>query len=315
MRRKGAEVEVVGIVSPGAMGSAVGAAYRAGGSRVVVTVAGRSARTGALAEQAGVEQLPDLDAVVAAAGLVLSIVPPDQAASTASAIAAAAERTGARPLVADWNAVSPASVRAIGETLAEAGLELVDGSISGGPPRADYRTRVYLSGGRAEELAAAAPPWLDARAVGEEVGLASAVKMCTASMYKGSTALLAHALLTANAHGVLPQVLDDLGDAFPRQIPRAARQLAVSATKAERFVGEMREIASTQAGAGLTPALFEAMAEVYAALAETPLAAEAPETIDGGARPRARARGALSSRPTILRASARAWRNWQTRRV
>ena len=273
-------MEIVGIVSPGAMGSAVGAAYRAGGSRVVVTVAGRSARTGALAEQAGVEQLPDLDAVVAAAGLVLSIVPPDQAASTAAAIAGAAERTGARPLVADWNAVSPASVRAIGETLAGAGLELVDGSISGGPPRADYRTRVYLSGVRAEELAAAAPPWLDARVVGEEVGLASAVKMCTASMYKGSTALLAHALLTASAHGVLQEVLDDLGDAFPRQIPRAARQLAVSATKAERFVGEMREIASTQAGAGLTPALFEAMAEVYAALAETPLAAEAPEAID-----------------------------------
>ena len=90
--------------------------------------------------------------------------------------------------------------------------------------------------------------------------------MCTASMYKGSTALLAHALLTAHAHGVLPQVLDDLHDSFPAQIDRAARSIAVSTTKAERFVGEMREIAATQAGAGLTPALFEAMAEVYAAL-------------------------------------------------
>ena len=91
--------------------------------------------------------------------------------------------------------------------------------------------------------------------------------MCTASMYKGSTALLAHALLTAHAHGVLPQVLDDLHDSFPAQIDRAARSIAVSTTKSARFVGEMREIAATQAGAGLTPALFEAMAEVYAALA------------------------------------------------
>jgi hypothetical protein len=98
-------------------------------------------------------------------------------------------------------------------------------------------------------------------------------------MYKGSTAVLAHALLTAHAHGVLPQVLDDLSDSFPRQVPRAARQIAVSATKAERFVGEMREIASTQAGVGLTPALFEAMAEVYAALAGTTLGREAPEAI------------------------------------
>ena len=211
---------------------------------------------------------------------MLSIVPPDQAAATAAAIAAAAARTGARPLVSDWNAVSPATARELERILAGAGLELVDGSISGGPPRADYTTRVYLAGPGAEALAAAAPAWIDARVVGAEVGLASAVKMCTASMYKGSTALLAQALLTAQAHGVLPQVLDDLHDSFPAQIDRAARSIAVSTTKAERFVGEMREIAVTQAGAGLTPALFEAMAEVYSALARTPLGAEAPEDVE-----------------------------------
>jgi 3-hydroxyisobutyrate dehydrogenase-like beta-hydroxyacid dehydrogenase len=272
-------VQTVGIVSAGAMGSAVGAAYQAAGSRVVATVTGRSARTAALAERAGLELLRDLDAVVAAADLVLSIVPPDQAGSTAAVVAHAAGRTGARPLVADWNAVSPATVRAIGESLEAAGLELVDGSISGGPPREGSRTRIYVSGRRAEELVARTPSRLDIRVVGQEIGLASAVKMCTASMYKGSTALIAHALLTAHAHGVLAEVLDDLGDAFPQQIPRAARQLAVAATKAERFVGEMHEIAATQASAGLTPALFEAMAEVYAAIAGTPLGAEAPEAI------------------------------------
>jgi 3-hydroxyisobutyrate dehydrogenase-like beta-hydroxyacid dehydrogenase len=272
-------MQTVGIVSPGAMGSAVGAAYRTAGRRVVTTVAGRSERTTRLAEQAGLELLSELDAVVAASDVVLSIVPPDQAAATAAAIAEAAGRTGARPLVADWNAIAPATAREVGTALTAAGLELVDGSISGGPPRADYRTRVYVSGSRAEELVAAAPPWLDVRLVGEEIGLASAVKMCTASMYKGSTALLAHALLTAHAHGVLPQVVDDLGDSFPTQVPRAARQLAVSATKAERFVGEMREIAATQASVGLTPALFEAMAEIYAAFAATTLGAEAPEAV------------------------------------
>ena len=260
-------MNTVGIVSPGAMGSAVGAAYLAAGNRVVTTVAGRSARTIGLAEQAGLELLPDIDAVVSESELVLSILPPGEAGANAAAIAAAAGRTGSRPLVADWNAVSPATVRELEKVLAEAGLELVDGSISGGPPRADYRTRVYLSGRSAPDLVAAAPAWIDARTVGDTVGFASAVKMCTASMYKGSSALLAHALLTAHAHGVLPQVLDDLGDSFPAQIDRAARQLAVSATKADRYVGEMREIAATQATVGLTPALFEAMAEVWEAIA------------------------------------------------
>src|SRR5688572_4053749 len=261
------------------MGSAVGAAYRAAGRRVVTTVAGRSERTRGLAAQAGLELVPTLDAVVAEADLVLSIAPPDRALAIAAELAGAAARSSAQPVVSDWNAVSPATAREIAGTLEAVGLELVDGSISGGPPRAGYRTRVYLSGARAAELADAAPPWLDLRVVGDEIGLASAVKMCTASVYKGYTALLAHALATARSHGVLGQVLDDLHDSFPRQLDRAARLLAVSTTKAGRYVGEMHEIAETQASVGLTPALFDAMAEVYERLAETPLAAESPESI------------------------------------
>jgi 3-hydroxyisobutyrate dehydrogenase-like beta-hydroxyacid dehydrogenase len=270
---------VVAIVSPGAMGSAVGSAYLDAGARVVAAVEGRSERTRRLAESAGLELLDDLDAVVAASDLVLSIVPPGEARRIASDVAAAAGRTGARPLVSDWNAVSPATARSIEATLAAAGLDAVDGSISGGPPRAEYRTRVYLSGARAEELAEGAPGGLDLRVVGGEVGLASAVKMCTASVYKGFTALLTHALVTADAHGVLSQVLDDLHDSFPRQLERAAPLVAVSATKAERYVAEMREIAATQADAGLTRALFEALAQAYAALARTPAGAGDPEDV------------------------------------
>ena len=267
----------VGIVSAGAMGGAVGAAYVDEGRRVVTTLAGRSARTRGLAEAAGLELLPDLDAVVAEADLLLSIAPPDQALAIGVELAAAATRTGARPLVSDWNAVSPATVRELERVLAAAGLELVDGSISGGPPRPDYRTRVYLSGVRAAELEG--PERLDVRIVGPEIGLASAVKMCTASVYKGFTALLAQALATAQSHGVLEQVLNDLHDSFPRQVDGSARLLAVSTTKAARYVGEMHEIAATQESAALSPALFEAMAEVYGRLARTELAGTSPESI------------------------------------
>jgi hypothetical protein len=41
----------------------------------------------------------------------------------------------------------------------------------------------------------------------------------------------------------------------------------------------MREIAATQAAAGLTPALFEALAEVNEAIATTPAASDAPEEV------------------------------------
>jgi 3-hydroxyisobutyrate dehydrogenase-like beta-hydroxyacid dehydrogenase len=266
---------VVGVVSPGAMGSAVGRALRDGGARVVTTVAGRSPRTEGLAGD--LERLGSLHDVVQSADLVLSIVPPAESMPVARSIAAAAGRVGSRPLVADLNAVAPATAREISVVLAEAGLELVDGSISGPPPRAGATTRVYLSGGRAAEVADVAAPGIAWRIVGSDVGLASAVKMSTASVYKGSVALLVQALRAAHANGVLEPVLDDLRHGFPELADDPAGTVQRAVAKAHRYVGEMQEIAATQTAAGLTPALFEALSAVYQGLADTAPAAAAPE--------------------------------------
>ena len=248
----------VGIVSPGAMGSAIGSALLRGGARVVATVAGRSERTVALARRAELELLPGLEAVVQEADVVLSIVPP------AEAEAVAAELAGAR-LLADLNAIAPATAKRISPQ--------VDGSISGGPPWQAGTTRIYLSGPRANEVAALPFEGVEIVTVGDEAGAASAVKMSTASVYKGSTALLTQALRAAAHYGVLEYVLDDLGDLAEK----AGRRIARAAAKSARFVGEMREIAAAQEAAGLTPALFEAMTEVYAELARTPLGQVPPE--------------------------------------
>lgn len=270
----------VGIVSPGAMGSALGAALAAGGARVVATVSGRSERTRRLAR--GLELLDTLDDVVAASDVVLVVVPPGEARTVAGALAEAAGRIGARPLVADLDAVAPATVRAIEADLAAAGLELVDGAISGPPPRAGGSTRIYLSGGRARLLAALAAPGVAWRVVGPDVGAASAVKMSTASVYKGSVALLTQALRAAHANGVLEPVLDDLREALPGLGGAPSATLQRAAAKAGRYVDEMHEIAATQAAAGLAPELFEALALVYRQVAETPLGTAAPEDADPG---------------------------------
>lgn len=264
----------VGMVSPGYMGAGLGGALRAGGARVVATVAGRSPRTVRLA--AGLELLPGLAEVVEAADVVLSVTPPGQAVDAAQRIGDTARELGVTPLVADLNAVSPVTMAKITEALA--GLPVVDGSISGPPPSARPGARIFLAGLRAAEIAAL--PWagqvepivLD----GAALGSASALKMCTASVYKGLTALVTQAMRTADRHGVLDQVLADLG----RNDLDTSAAVAMSATKAHRFVDEMREIAATQAQAGLTPALFEAMAAVYADVAGTDLAQGDPESAD-----------------------------------
>jgi 3-hydroxyisobutyrate dehydrogenase-like beta-hydroxyacid dehydrogenase len=261
------------------MGSALGDALARGGARVVATVAGRSERTAQLAERAAPELLPDLASVVREAGVVISVVPPGAAESVVRDIAAAAQRERTHPLVADLNAISPETASRLAGIAAAADCDLVDGSISGPPPWKPGTTRVYLSGARAVEVAALPFEGIERIVVGPEVGAASAVKMSTASVYKGSTALLAQALLAAHENGVLEHVIADLRTAAPELVANVERRLASAAAKSERYVGEMHEIAATQAAAGLTPALFEAMAEVYAMLANTPLASTPPEDV------------------------------------
>jgi 3-hydroxyisobutyrate dehydrogenase-like beta-hydroxyacid dehydrogenase len=270
---------IVGIVSPGAMGSAVGAALARGGVRVVVSLAGRSERTRRLADGAGLDVLASLEDVARAADVVLSIAPPEAARTIAVDIAQAARAAGTRPLVADLNAVSPATARGLAGDLEAAGLDLVDGSISGPPPSRRGTTRVYLSGARAAEIADLPFDGVELIVVGDEVGSASAVKMSTASVYKGTSALLAQALLTAHANGVLEHVLDDLRAGAPELVANVERRLAFAVSKSERYVGEMREIAATQEAAGLTPALFEALAEIYTSFAASELARVAPENV------------------------------------
>ena len=269
---------VVGVVSPGAMGSAVGSALRAGGARVVTTVAGRSRRTDALAGD--LERLAGLDDVVVVADVVLSIVPPHAAQAVAGAVSAAARRTGARPLVADLNAIAPSTARALAEELQAAGLDAVDGSISGRPPAPLGTTTIYLSGARAGEIAALGAPGVEWSVVGAEPGAASAVKMSTASFYKGQAAVFAQALRAAEANGVLEPVLRDLSRSVPDLVERAPMLVQRLASVAGRYAGEMAEIATAQEAAGLTPTLFEAMARVYEELGGSALAAVSPERLD-----------------------------------
>ncbi len=272
----------VGIVGPGAMGGAIGRVLTRGGANAVVTVTGRSARTQRLAE--GLSVVPTLDEVVSESAFVLSVVPPGAALDVAGSIADAATRTGARPLVADLNAVSPTTMEVIATRLDAAGLHVVDGSISGPPPRVAGTTVIYLSGQRAAQVASLDAPGLDLRVVGEAIGTASAIKMSTASFYKGQTAILAQALRAAAANGVLEFVLEDLGRHYPDLVDDAPRMLQSIAAKAGRYVGEMEEIATSQQAAGLPPELFAALAQVFTELSRSAAAARAPEEADAGAK-------------------------------
>lgn len=264
---------IIGMVGAGHMGSGLGWALREAGNDVVTCLSGRSERTARLVASAGLRVVPSLADVVSSAEVILVVTPPDAALSAARAIAGVAADNHA--VVVDLNAIAPVTSREAGAVIMKAGLDYVDGSISGPPPTVRPGANIYLSGSRANEIATL--PWkhVNPIVVGPTIGTASAVKMSTASVYKGLMGLLTQAMRAADANGVLDVVLADLGTEFG-----SPYSVALAATKAHRYVPEMLEIARAQESVGLTPALFEALATVWADVAGKPLAEGDPEALD-----------------------------------
>jgi 3-hydroxyisobutyrate dehydrogenase-like beta-hydroxyacid dehydrogenase len=272
------EIRTVAVMTPGDMGHAVGRALREGGLRVITCLRGRSARTAALAESAGIDDVADDVALVREAGLVLSILVPAQARALAERIAAAVRATGADLLYADCNAIAPQTSREIGELLAAAGVRYVDAGIIGGPPvPGTPGPRVYTSGAAAPELAQLRDHGLDVRVVGPEIGQASGLKMCYASLTKGLTALATEALTTGRALGLDEVLRSELRESQGALLHWIERSIPGMPPKAARWVGEMQEIAATFAAVGLPPQMPEGAAALYQVVSETELGRETPE--------------------------------------
>ena len=269
---------VVGLVSAGQMGSTLGGALLRGGATVLTSVAGRSDRTAGLAARAGLELADGLDDVVRRSEVLLSVVPPQEARTAGADLIERARRLGVRPVLADLNAVSPAEVGELAALAAAAGLTFVDGAVSGAPPGTGTAApRLLLSGRDASVVAEL--PWtgVAVSVVSDRPGAASAAKMCTGGVRKGVTALLINALLTAAEHGVLEPVEAELRRALKRD-PLVEVELA--AAKAWRFAPEMDAVAATQAAAGLDPATYRAIAEVFRRTATSELAERRPEDVE-----------------------------------
>ena len=270
----------IAVISAGEMGNAVGAALRETGFDIVTCVEGRSALTRARAERSGLRLLPDLEAVVAACDLFLSILPPALARELADKTVAAMRRTGRKPLYADMNAIAPETAAGIARVIEAAGADFVDGGIVGSPPGKKSPPRVFVSGGRAEELKALAGPKIDIRPCGAEPGRASAVKMCYAAVTKGSNALFAAVLTAAEALGVSQEVQGEFKASHPDVYKRMQSEVPFLPAVAWRYAGEMEEIAATLESVGVTPKFHLGAADIYRLLDTTPFAKETRETLD-----------------------------------
>lgn len=238
------------------MGAAIGAALVGNGHEVVWVSEGRSDETRARAEASNLTDVGTLAALATRSEVVVSICPPEHAATVASDVRAA----GFAGVLVDANAISPETAKRIAPT--------VDGGVIGGPPRVAGTTRLYLSGPGAADVAALfAGSVLDARVLDGQIGTASALKMTYAAYTKGLAALLIALRATAGANGVDQYLLDEWAISQPDLAATSEFAAANATPKAWRWIAEMEEIAATFAAAGQPDGFHRAAAGVYREIA------------------------------------------------
>jgi 3-hydroxyisobutyrate dehydrogenase-like beta-hydroxyacid dehydrogenase len=252
------EKKVIGLIHPGEMGAAVGAALTSIGQKVLWAASGRSDETKARALAANLEDVSDLDELARSSDLIISIVPPHGAVDMARQMA------GKTKLYVDANALSPDTTIEIEKILSEKGTELVDGGIVGPPPTKAGVTRLYLSGNRANEISGLFEGSLvEAPVLKGGAGAASAMKMCYGGWTKGSDALLLALLTTARHLGVEEALRSEWSRSKPELTNRLYGAGWAAGRKGWRWVGEMEEIAKTMKGAGMPSGFHLSAADIF----------------------------------------------------
>ncbi len=247
----------VGLLHPGEMGAAIGAALRERGVRVLWASAARSQETTGRAVAAGLEDAGSVETLARSSDVILSVCPPHAALEVARSVGDFAGT------YVDANAISPMSAEAVAAIVGR----YVDGGIVGPPPVEPGQTRLYLSGPEAPLVADLFQGTvLDARVVSDEIGAASAVKMAYAAWTKGTAALLLAVRSLARVEGVEETLLAEWELSLPELPARSASAAESAAAKGWRWIAEMEEIAATFGAAGLPEGFHLAAAAVFRAM-------------------------------------------------
>jgi len=206
--------------------------------------------------------------LAAQADLIVSAVTASQAVPVAKACAPAVKK-GAWYL--DFNSASPGAKRRAAALIDDAGARYVEGAVMTSVPPYRIKVPLLLGGARAADLA----PLLielgfNAKVASDQLGVASAVKMCRSVMIKGLEATVIECFTTARAYGVEDAVLASLTETFPSidWEKQGAYFFQRVIEHGRRRAEEVREVAETVREIGLTPWSAQGTAERQAWVAD-----------------------------------------------
>lgn len=210
----------------------------------------------------GVIAAADARTAVAEADLTISAVTAAQIGEAAMSVAAHLKRDA---YYFDLNSTSPAAKQAAAAWIDAAGGRFVEAAIMSPIAPARVASPMLLGGAHAATFLPLATQigFTGARCFSEQLGAASAAKMCRSVVVKGLEALMLESLLTARKFGVEQAVLESLQSTSPADTWRTQGRYMISRAliHGRRRAEEMREAAHTVAEAGLAPRMSNACAE------------------------------------------------------
>jgi len=195
------------------------------------------------------------------AALVISAV---TAANDLAAAEAAAMGLAPGAWFLDLNSASPGQKQASARAVEAAGGRYVEAAVMAPIEPKRITAPILLGGPHARDFAgvAGALGFDGASFYSEELGKASATKLCRSVMVKGTEALLAESMLAARAWGVEREVLGSLSNLLPSDDWErlALYMISRSIEHGTRRAEEMREAARTVEETGIAPLMAAATA-------------------------------------------------------
>jgi 3-hydroxyisobutyrate dehydrogenase-like beta-hydroxyacid dehydrogenase len=260
-------IERIALVGFGEVGGIFGRDFANLGIRVSaydILFHSSEAREGMLrkARDSGVRACESLSECLRDAQLVISAV----TASSSLEVARDASKI-LRPgqIFMDINSVSPGTKRADAAHIERTGAQFVESAVMSPVPPYRLKAPMLIGGKSAAELAPRLVELgMDAKAVSEEIGVASAAKMCRSVMIKGIEALAVECLFAARRYGAEDAVLQSLEASYPQMGWRQKLPDYLVSRVAEhgrRRAAEMREVAQALRDVGVAPIMAEATAE------------------------------------------------------
>ena len=212
------------------------------------------------ATNAGIAAQPSMPALCGACGLIICAV---TASNTLAVAEEAAPHIRPGTVFLDLNSASPGTKQKAAALIDAAGAHYVEAGVMTSVPPYGIKVPMLLGGALAAELAAVLTQWgMDAKAVSDQLGVASAIKMCRSVMIKGLEALVIESYTAAREYGVEDHVLPTLAETFPSiDWPKQGAYFFSRVVQhGKRRAEEMREAANTVREAGFEPFMSAATA-------------------------------------------------------